>query len=178
MNLRSTEERYGRIAQGLHWISAALIVVLITLGLTMTRINDGANDTMYRVHVGIGLLVSVLTIVRVIWRFREPSPPTPPMPEWRRIAYLANHYALYVGLFALAGTGITTLLASGLTPLPTDVTAAAVEDGRPRDAHFILALAYSGLLVMHVVGVVTYQRTKGDVTSRMGLHLPSPTTNG
>lgn len=175
MELRSTSERYGAVAQGLHWVSALLILILIALGLTMTRLGGGDNDTMYRVHVGLGLIVGVLTIVRVVWRFLEPSPPTPPMPEWRRLAYLGIHYALYVGLLALAGTGITTLLASGLTPFPTEVTAAAVEDGRPRDAHFVLALAYSGLLVLHVVGVMTYQRSKGDVTSRMGLNLPAPT---
>ena len=174
MTLRSTSQAYGSLARGLHWASAAIVGLMVILGLVMTRIDDGDNDTMYRIHVGLGLLVAVLTIGRVIWRFLEPTPDPPPMPAGRRQLYNANHYGLYVVLFVLAVTGIATLVASGLTPFPTDVVASEVEDGRPRDAHFALGLIFIALFVMHVVGVVTYQRTKGDVASKMGLNLSSP----
>ncbi len=169
MSPRSSQDRYGTVAVGLHWASAALVLAQLTMGLTMTRINDGDNDLMYRAHVGVGMLIALLTIGRVVWRVIEPSPRTPPMPEWRRVAYIANHGAFYVVLFALASTGIATLIASDLTPLPWTVEAAAIEDGRARDNHFVMALVFSALFVMHVVGVVTYQRTKGDVFSRMGV---------
>ncbi len=80
MTLRSSHLTYGTLARGLHWVSAGLVVVLIALGLTVTRINSGDNTTLYRIHVTLGLLIAVLTIVRVIWRFTEPSPVPPPMP--------------------------------------------------------------------------------------------------
>lgn len=169
MSRRSSQDRYGTVAVGLHWTSAALVLAQLAMGLTMTRINGGDNDTMYRAHVGIGMLIALLTIGRVAWRVIEPSPRTPPMPSWRRVAYIANHGAFYVVLAALAGTGIATLVASDLTPLPWTVDAAAIEDGRARDNHFVMALIFSALFVMHVAGVVTYQRTKGDVFSRMGI---------
>lgn len=177
MTLRSDHLTYGTLARGLHWASAALIMVLIVLGLTMTRINAGDNTTLYRIHVAIGLLVAVLTIIRVIWRFTEPSPVPPPMPPWRQKLYIANHYALYVGLLALAVTGIATLLTNDLTPFPPDVVASEVDDVRAGDAHFVLALVYTALLVMHVVGVLAYQRSRGDVLSRMGIDLAGDHTD-
>ncbi len=170
MNTRSTEDRYGAVAVGLHWASAILVIMLVPLGLSMTRLNAGDNDVMYRIHVGVGMSVAILTIVRAIWRFVEPSPETPPMPEWRRTVYIANHAVFYVVLFALATTGVATLVASGIAPIPTNVNASAVEDGRARDAHFILGLVFSALFFMHVIGVMTYQRTKGDVLKRMGVN--------
>lgn len=169
MNTRSNQDRYGSIAVGIHWASAALVLAQLVLGLTMTRVNGGDNDLLYRVHVGVGMVVAILTIGRAMWRFIEPSPETPPMPAWRRVIYLANHAAFYVVLLALALAGIITLTTSGMTPFPATVDAAAVEDGLARDAHFILALIFSALFIMHVAGVVTYQRTKGDVFTRMGI---------
>ena len=171
MGVRSTVDRYGAVARGLHWVSALLILVLIVLGVAMTRVNGGDNTTMYRVHVTIGLLVAVLTIVRAVWRFLEPTPDPPPMSAWRRRLFVANHYALYVGLFALAATGIATLTTNGLAPFPPEVIAAEVDDVAAGDAHFAIALIYIGLFVMHIVGVLTYQRTKGDVLSKMGLDV-------
>ncbi len=175
MDTRSSKDRYGAVAVRLHWASAVLVLAQVALGLTMTRLNDGDNDAMYRIHVAIGLAVALLTIGRAVWRFVEPSPETPPMPKWRRTLYLANHAAFYVVLLALAVSGLVILISSDITPLPWAVDAAAVGDGRPRDGHFILALIFSALFFMHVIGVVSYQRTKGDVFSRMGITgLASP----
>lgn len=175
MNMRSNPERFGTVAVGLHWASAMLVLTQVVLGLTMTRLDGGDNDLMYRTHVAIGMTVACLTIARAVWRFVEPSPKTPPMPGWRRFVYLANHAAFYVVLLGLAAGGIAILISSDMTPLPWTVDAAAVEDGRARDSHFILAMIFSALFVMHVAGVVSYQRTKGDVFTRIGITgLASP----
>ena len=178
MNTRSSQNRYGTIAVRLHWASAVLVLAQLGLGLAMSRLGGGDNDRLHQIHVGVGLLVAVLTIGRVAWRVIEPSPSTPPMPDWRRVAYVANHVAFYVVLLALAVGGIAMLIASGVAPFPTSVDATSVDDGRLRDGHFVLALVFSALFVMHVVGVVTYQRTKGDVFARMGIEgVSSPTTD-
>lgn len=171
MAIRSSQTDYGTLSRALHWVSALLVVSLIPLGLAMTRINEGDNTTMYRIHIALGLMVAVLTLVRVVWRLVEPTPNPPPMPGWRRLAFLANHYAFYVGLFALAVTGIVTLTSNGLTPLPGSVVAGEVEPVPAGGAHFLLTLVFVGLFIMHLVGVLSYQLRKGDVLGKMGLHV-------
>ena len=176
MSLKSTKTSYGVQAQAIHWISAAMIVVLIVLGVAMTRIDGGDNTTLYRIHIGLGQSVAILTVLRVITRMREPTPAPPPMPQWRKVLFVANHYALYVGLFALAVTGSATLLASDLSMYPPNINATEVDDVAAGDAHFALAVIYTGLLGMHIAGVLSYQRSKGDVLSRMGIQIRSRTS--
>ena len=176
MTRRSTQQTYGSIARTMHWCSLALISLMVMLGMTMTRIDGGANDAMYRAHVAVGLLVSVITIARVIWRIVEPTPEPIPMPPWRRRLYLANHYGLYIGLVLLALTGISILVSNDAGIAPWSIHAADIEESSAGDAHFALVIVYTGLYLMHVIGVLSYQRTKGDVLARMGVRAPSPQT--
>ena len=183
MTARSMNTGYGKVAVGLHWGTAVLVLGQMALGLSMARVAGGDSDGMYRAHVAIGLVIGLLTLARIAWRVIEPSPTPPPMPAWRLRLYQANHAAFYVVLLALAASGIALLLASDLTLSPTGIEAEAVEDGRARDGHFILALIFSALFFMHVAGVVSYQRTKGDVFARIGvtgLNSPdhTPTASG
>ncbi len=169
MSVRSNQHRYGVMAQALHWVSAAVIVVLIVGGLAMTRVGDGDNTTLYRSHVALGLLVAVLTLVRVAWRVVEPSPIPPPMEPWRRLLFVANHTALYVVLAALAVSGIGVLLTNDITPVPSEVVASDVDDVAAADAHLVAALIYTGLMLMHVVGVISHQRRDRSTLARMGI---------
>jgi len=169
MTLKSDDTKYGALARGLHWLTAALVLSMIPLGVAMTRVDSGNNNALYRIHVGLGLLIGVLTIIRVIWRFVEPSPVPPPMQRWRRVLFMANHYALYVGLLALAASGIAVLAANEMSPFPPDVVASQVDDVSAGDAHFALTLIYVGLLLMHIGGVVSYHRSKGAVLHKMGI---------
>ena len=171
--MRSTPESYGRLARGLHWGSAILILALIPIGLVMARIDDGPTQTvLYRAHVGIGMTVLVLTLVRVAWRVIEPTPTPPSMPQWRLRLFSGVHTLLYVVLFALAISGIVTLLSSGMTPLPPDVIPGNIdEELASLTAHKAIAYIFIGLLVGHVAGVISYQLTKGDVMTRMGVNV-------
>ncbi len=172
--MRSTTERYGRLARRLHWGSAALILALIPIGMVMARIDEGATKTaLYRAHVGVGLAVLIMTLVRVVWRFSEESPTPPPMPPWRARLFTGVHVLLYVGLFVLAISGIATLVSSGMTPFPLDVAPENIdEELASLAAHKTAGYIFVGLLVGHVAGVISYQLTKGDVMSRMGVKLP------
>ena len=152
MGRRSTREVYGSVARLLHWTSAGLIVAMVILGVLMTRVDGGTVDELYQAHVGLGLLVSALTVVRAVWRVREDSPSPPPMAAWRRRLYVGNHRLLYAGMGALALTGIAILVSSGVGLNPASVTAEEVSDSRLSDAHFALALLYTGLFGMHIIG--------------------------
>jgi cytochrome b561 len=170
MTLRNSEHRYGRAAQAFHWLSALLILVMWPLGIVMTRIADDAAARLYPVHVGLGIVVLILTILRLIWLFVDKRPATPDdIPEWRRRAFVWNHRLLYIGLLILTISGISMLLTSGLGLSPAAVTPEAIVDSRPQQSHALLSKLFIALLIMHLGGVLSYQFTKGNTLARMGV---------
>ena len=166
---------YGRLAQAFHWVSAILIIGLAVMGIVMTRMSASATQTQfYRAHVTVGMIVLVLTLARVIWHFMDdvPDPPAK-LTSLNTKMFVWNHNLLYVILFVLTISGIATLLSSGIGLFPGNVTPAAIADVPPRGAHNIASKVFILLFIMHVVGIIRYQLTKGDTLSRMGIKLSS-----
>jgi cytochrome b561 len=103
--------RYSGLQKALHWAMAALIVVMVAVGLTMTNLADGpAKDVLYELHKSTGLTVLALALVRVAVRSARGTPPLEPMPGWQRFAAHLSHYALYglIVLVPLAGWTATS----------------------------------------------------------------------
>lgn len=173
--MKSTPTAYGRLAVWLHWISALLILGMAPIGFVMVRMPDGAagQQLLYRGHIFLGLLVSLLTIGRVVWRVIDRTPDLPAglqgLQAW---LYRGVHYGLYIFLFIMALTGLGMLALSGapLPPAPLDVT---IFDGlAPQAGHSLFSKVFMALLVAHLGGVFLYQFREGDVLKRMGLNLP------
>lgn len=164
-------ETYGRVTKIIHWLSALLIIGMLVFGTVMTRLNDGVTKTqMYQTHVLIGLTVLTLTVIRLAWRFVEPWPDGPPgLSTTRARAFKWNHILLYVFIVPLLLSGVSMLLLSNLGLSPGGVTPEAIMDVPPRIFHDIGSKLVLLLFIMHVVGVIQYQITKGDTLGRMGL---------
>ncbi len=162
---------YGRVTQALHWSSAILIIIIILLGLIMVRLDEsGTQVIMYRIHIGLSLIVLVLTVIRLLWRFVDRWLPAPPgLSNLRQQAFKWNHILLYVFVIPLLSSGIGMLVLSGVGILPGSVTPAAIQDVPPRSFHDIVSKIFILLLLMHLGGVFQYQFKKGDVLSRMGI---------
>ncbi len=79
MQWRNSPARYGLVSLFLHWGSALVVFGLFGLGLWMRELDY--YDTWYHrapeIHKSIGILLAIALIVRVLWRFISPSPPTP-----------------------------------------------------------------------------------------------------
>ena len=163
---------YSRGAQLLHWSNALLIFIMWPLGMMMTRSSDVATKTtLYQVHVAIGLLVLVLTLIRTVWRLTVARPAIPPkLTSVQRRTVMAVHMLQYVALLALTFSGVGMLLASGLGLSITAVSPQLIADGSATTAHHATARIFAVLLVMHIGGVMRYQFTKGDTLGRMGVH--------
>lgn len=106
MPLKSTEHRWGGIAQSFHWIMALGIIGAGVLGLVMTDMDRGmAKVNAFAIHKSIGLTVLALAVLRIVWRFFDRKPPDEPMPRWQRIAAHATHGLLYLFMLAIPLSG-------------------------------------------------------------------------
>ena len=170
--MKSTPHAYGKLAISLHWISMLLIVVLAPLGTIMVRLGDNPiRANLYRLHAGIGLLVLLLTLARVLWRSldRDPEPPQGIAGKHLTL-FKAVHFLLYAALLSLTITGLGMLSASGvglsLGALSPELITSEMQ---PRMGHSLISKLFIALFLAHLGGVLLYQVQKGDILHRMGI---------
>ena len=99
--------------ESFHWLTAALVIVLILLGLGAERMKDWISTyAALSVHKWFGMTVFVLTLARLAWRLGHRPPPLPETtPAWQRVLAHAVHWAFYVLLLGMPVLGY--LLSSG-----------------------------------------------------------------
>ena len=105
---------YGKIAIGLHWVMAFLLICLLVLGLYMVRLPIGLEKLkLYGWHKEYGMLALMLVIVRLTWRLANKTPYLN-IPLLEKIAARTVHWLFYVFMFALPITGWLITSAAGL----------------------------------------------------------------
>ena len=164
---------YSRGAQLLHWSNALLIFVMWPLGMLMTRSDSiETKTTLYQIHVAIGLLVLLLTLVRTAWRFTVARPAIPPkLTSVQRRTVMVVHILQYIVLLALTFSGVGLMLASGFGLSITAVSPQLIADVPATTLHHITSRIFAVLIIMHIGGVLRYQFSKGDTLGRMGVHI-------
>jgi cytochrome b561 len=96
---------YDRVAITLHWLTAALVVVLFVLGQTWGWFPRPTHHLMVVTHMSLGIILTLVVLGRVIWRFvlghHIPSLET----GFVRLASTAVHFLLYLLLINQAVLG-------------------------------------------------------------------------
>ena len=124
--LRFVNARYGRAAIALHWVTVALVLANLTLGVSMVPLPLSPRKLQwYAWHKWIGITVFIVTCVRIAWRAGHRPPPLVPMPDWQRRAADRSHIVLYLLLTVIplsgwlysSSTGVQVVYL-GLFPLP------------------------------------------------------------
>ena len=100
-------ERYTRTAQALHWLMAALLVGLVSLGLYMHELPLSPRKLqLYSYHKWAGVTAFLLVLARLAWRATHRPPPLPVgTPAMVSIAASTGHALLYVLLVAIPLSG-------------------------------------------------------------------------
>jgi cytochrome b561 len=153
---KSTPVRYGTVAVFIHWLGAALVLVLLVTGFRAADMSDAVAKTqLLRVHIPVAIAVLVLTALRLLWwwRWDRKPPPIAGMSPFKVSAARAVHVALLVVTVAMLASGIGMMILSGAGPAVFASPGAMLPDFQevlPRRPHGLGARAMVVLLLLHV----------------------------
>ncbi|MCE5231967.1 MAG: cytochrome b [Mizugakiibacter sp.] len=178
MPLRSSDARWGALAQFFHWTVALLIVAQGAIGLSMVEMaTTPAKVKVYALHKSIGLTVLALALLRLAWRAADRRPADPPaMPRWQVRASRLTHAALYALILAIPLSGWLFNSAAnfplswfGLLHVPS-LTAGAdpALKALARGTHEALFWILAAVLALHVGAALKHHLAdRDDVLARM-----------
>ena len=174
MQLRNSTSRYGWVSIFMHWGVALAVVGLFALGLWMVGLDyystwrKDAPD----LHKSIGLALLGVMVLRVLWRFVSPPPPT--LSSYSRMTRLGarfGHGFLYLSLFAVMIAGYLISTADGVgIPVFGLFEVPALISGLPDQAdtagviHFYLAWALVIFSGLHALAALKHHFIDRDVT--------------
>lgn len=99
--------RYDGVSILLHWVTAALVVALWTLGQTIDFFPKGAPKIDARsTHFVLGAALGLVLLMRVAWRASAGRSLPLADPGWVGIAARVVHYGLYAMLAATVVLGV------------------------------------------------------------------------
>lgn len=112
---------YDFLSRTFHWITAIVVTIAFILGpggfgRLMRQGVDPATRSDIVWHESLGILVFVLTLLRLVWVAFRPSAPQVPMSGWMHLSSKLVHLALWALLLILPITAVL-LLGSRSYPL-------------------------------------------------------------
>lgn len=166
------DDTYSTPARLLHWVTAVLVLALISVGFLMVQ--DGLGRTLqnrlFIFHKNVGVLVLVIVVLRLLYRWRVPAPPLPDhLPAWQRRAAGASHGLLYVLLVAMPVAGYVRVKAGGFPiesldamGIPSLVPRSDALASAAQTAHYFGAFALSALIFAHFAGAMHHALVRRD----------------
>lgn len=177
--MRNTSTRWGAIAKALHWLTGAMILLLLAHGWWMVALAPRAERFgHYAWHASVGYALAALMVLRLLWRWANAVPRLPAaMPAPLRLAARFGHAALYavtlaaaVSGWALAGTFRraldTTLFGWVRVPALVASSDRALHE-QLESLHSQLAWALLILIAVHLAGSWYHWRRNDHVLQRM-----------
>lgn len=177
----NTRERYGLVAQLLHWATAVLVITLLALGLYMQQLPAATADEAaakygwFSLHKTLGIATFCIALVRVAWAWLQPAPAL--LNADRPLEALAArtvHWLLYGAILAMPVTGwlhhaasegfapILWPLAQDLPFVPKDAWLASLFAA----AHHFTAILLGAAVTLHVAGALKHTLVDRDDTLR------------
>ncbi|WP_022982306.1 cytochrome b [Ideonella sp. B508-1] len=118
MSLASSNAHYDPLSRVFHWLTAIAVVVAFTLGPEHlgSLIRSGVDPaTRWDIvwHESLGLLVFVLTLLRLVWVAVRPAAPRFDMSPWQHRAARLVQAALWLLMLLLPITAVLALGSKG-----------------------------------------------------------------
>ena len=115
MHLNNTLTEYCFFSKVLHWLSAILLFIQISLGFYLVDLDFGDQRiTIEDIHVTLGLTVFYIIIIRLINNILNPTPKLDPsIFMGQKFLAKLNHILLYVTILSITMSGILKKLFNG-----------------------------------------------------------------
>ncbi len=169
---RADTAYYTPLAQFFHWVIAALVIVTVPLGLTIRFhwVAKSSDKLLVLFHIGIGLTIFVLMLLRLLRRWTSPPPPFPAaLAPAEQATARTNHYLFYILLLAMPVFGVIFVQAKGikvswfgLFDLPMLVGKNALLHHWFAWLHFWGGFVVIALLLAHLAGVFRHDVLRRD----------------
>jgi cytochrome b561 len=107
---------YRAPARALHWITAFLVILTIPAGQIMVRegLPRSVQDPLFIFHKNVGVVILLLVIARLFYRWCHPAPPLPSsVPPLQARVAKTTHWMLYLLLIIQAVSGYVRVKAGG-----------------------------------------------------------------
>ena len=157
---------YTSLAIILHWLLACLLVFQLCLGIFMVDIPKGPDSPRalwFNFHKSLGILLSLLIVLRLIWRLKNPPPNLPAsITGWKRTISHINHFFLYVCMIVMPVSGIIGSIFSKYpinffgTPLPRLADPNEAIKSLTSDLHQYFAVAFITLILIHILAALKH----------------------
>jgi len=176
---RNSTTDWGWPAKILHWVGAVMILLLLVHGWWMTHMTPRPDRLAnYAWHSAMGYDLLVLLILRLLWRWLNPSPELPAeLQRWERVGARVSHVALYVLMFVVSLTGwiVATTFRNPMTKdmFGIDVPPILTTVDRTvrqwlEESHMVLAYVLAAVVLIHIAAALRHHFLKrNDVLRRM-----------
>ena len=115
MSFLNSQKEYGLLAKLFHWITFIILIAQIPFGFYLVGLefSDRRID-LENIHILLGIIVFYITLFRLIWKFFNSSP-TEGNSFFKGQIFIAkaNHFFLYLSIFAITISGILKKLYMG-----------------------------------------------------------------
>lgn len=113
-----TNPQYDALSRAFHWITAIAVALAFVLGPEgFGKLMDDGVDPATHIdivlHESLGMLVLVLTLVRLVWVIFRPAAPVVEISLWMRLAAIGAKLGLWVLMLVLPITALLTLGSEG-----------------------------------------------------------------
>lgn len=167
MTMLDSENRYGVVSRGLHWVMAILLLVMLSTEVWFEGLEHQVREADLMVwHQTLGLIIFALVLFRALWRWLNRSRLAPPA-HWATMARL-GHIALYALMILMPLSGVATSLGEGdpvsffglMVFAPGPEIEFLEEVGE--DLHEVLANVLWVMIGVHVAAALAHQLWLGD----------------
>ena len=168
--MSAVRTRFTPLQRLLHWLMAVCILSMLFIGVGMVSTVTPKYLTLVAIHKPLGVSILVLALIRLAVRLRDGAPPLPAdLPPMMKLGAVLSHWALYalmiamplIGWGMLSAAGYPVVLFGGLR-LPPILPQSASLHALLWTAHFWLAFAFFGVILLHLAAALFHALVRRD----------------